>query len=229
MTTIRLATANDLPGIMDVEAAEFGADMATTSAIMASRIKQCNQEGIGCFWVAEEDSVISGTMILQPTNITAKTCSSWEMATDNGTLNGTFAPAGSNVYVVSLGVHAWASAITTPLLVKSSFEFWQRHGGDYLFCSRVPSFSEVNQKTGISIQDYWQEKRADGGPKDWMMHEYWSMTGKSSPVRLLENGFPPDKASNGHGVLFAANNPDLALVAIDERLSRAEKLTPVAV
>lgn len=219
MVKIRPARMDDLEGIIRVEEETFGSigeNATASSAIMASRIARCNSGVNKWFWVAEkEKGHVVGYIVLQPTRLTPKECTSWETATDHGTLNGTFDEKGDNVYVVSLAVRREAAAGTSELLVHAAFTEWAASGKRFfMFCSRVPGFAAMHRKTGISIEDYWFRRRKDGSPSDPMLRMYWRLTGGAEPYILLKNGFPPDKESGGHGVLFAADDPAKALRAV---------------
>jgi hypothetical protein len=218
MITIRYAVPNDVPGIMEVEQATFGTvgDEATASrTVMAKRIDLLNAAQNKWFLVAQdEDGGIVGDMILQPTNLVPDRCTSWDVATDHGTLLTTFDALGTNIYVVSLAVSPRAAmdAVGT-LLMHASLAVWAWHHGLFMFCSRMPGFARAREKSGIGPQDYLNLKHRDGGPRDPMLRLYWKMSGGVWPYRLLENGFPPDAESGGHGALFALEDPVRALFA----------------
>jgi len=225
MICIRPATKDDVTDIMIVEENTFGVigtETMATDETMVERIVLCNAEEPGWFLVAIFKGEVVGYMVLQPTNVTPDECTSWSAATDNGTLKSTFDNEGNNIYVVSLGVLSSAPCGTSELLVHASFVRWLHSRKSlYIFCSRMPGFATAQTKSGCSPEDYWRRKNPDGGPTDWMLREYWRMTGGVKPLRLLLNGFQADKESGGHGVLFAARDPLRALDAITERLYSA--------
>jgi len=227
MIKIRPARAGDLPVLMGIEFETFGPEMSASDEMLADRIELC---GDGWFLVAENTSygacAVAGDMILQPTRLTPEECTSWAAATDDGAMRGTFDPVGPNVYVVSLAVPAAAPPGTSDLLMHASLVRWARHcgfrsGSFFIFCSRMPGFAKTNRRTGIDPEDYWLLEREDGGPRDPMLHLYWEMSGGVWPVRLLRDGFPPDEESGGHGVLFALNDPEQALLASAEHIHRS--------
>lgn len=222
----RTARPEDIDGIMHVEEQAFGpieeGGMAAAREIMLARMKKCNATKPGYFFVTEEDTVITGYLILQPTNITPEECTSWAAATDNGTMEKTYEAKGKNLYVVSMGVLPTPhSAGTSNHLIYRMMSLWCDHGGLLMFCSRMPGFIHEHKKTGISAEEYWQLRRADGGPQDWQIYFYWIRSGKVAPIRLLVNGFPADEESGGHAVLFALDNPMLGQEAILSHIYRA--------
>jgi hypothetical protein len=210
---IRLAKPDDIKAIMLVEKETFG-NLAASKKIMKNRIILCNEKDPGWFWLAEEEGVVFGYMILQPTKMKPDECFSWFGATDDGKLEKTFDRQGKNVYVVSLACSDRAPENTSALLCHTSFVYWSRHGGLYMFCSRMPGFRNANKKIGISAQDYWQLRNEDGGPFDSMMRLYWGLTGGFLPYKLLENGYIVDKESGGHGVLFVIDDPVPGLLSM---------------
>ena len=222
MVRVRSAVPLDLLQIMAVEEETFGSigeDAMAAEAIMRRRIELCNSGNATWFWVAEDRDSLVGDIILQPTRLTPDECTSWEAATDGGTLRSTFALGGENLYVVSFAASAHAPRGTSSLLAYVAFLEWFRSGKRYfMFCSRMPGFSAAHQATGISPRDYIELRHADGGPRDPMLRLYWEMTGGAEPYRLLEHGFPPDHESGGHGVLFAADDPLRALRAIADKI-----------
>jgi len=223
---------DDLDGIMEVEREEFGTlgeDTMASRETMARRIEICNSEMPGWFWVALWKKKVVGDIILQPTSLTPQKCTSWNQATDNGTLERTFDPMGANIYVVSLTASGRALSGTSDMLMHTSLVAWARHRGYYMFCSRLPGFAKTHKETGISIEDYWKRKGPDGGPENWMLHLYWEMSGGVAPLRLLKDGFPPDVDSGGHGVLFALNDPYKALFATTAHLYRAALIAGIRI
>ena len=219
MVEIRLATIEDFDGIMEVEQEEFGPlgqGAMASSEVMANRIALCNSQDPGWFWVAEHERRIVGDMILQPTHLTPAECTSWDRATDRGTLVSTFDRTGQNVYVVSLAASQSAPPGTSDLLMHASLVAWARHGGIYMFVSRMPGFARAHRTSAISPEEYWQLKRRDGSPRDPMLRLYWTRSGRVEPFRLLRDGFPPDEESGGHGVLFVLTDPYRALLATAE-------------
>jgi hypothetical protein len=221
MIVTRLATANDLEEIMHVEEGTFGRigkDAMASKDRMRERIALLNDAPPGWFWVAEALGRIVGDVILQPTDVAPETCASWDVATDFGSLKRTFRQSGQNLYVVSLAVLADAPACAMEFLVCRAFVEWARSRKCHLmFCSRMSGFARARQRSGIEPERYWQLHHRDGGPRDPMLNLYWQLTG-SDPVKFLPQGFPPDGASEGHGVLFAPVDPFEALLGIIPRI-----------
>lgn len=158
-------------------------------------------------------------MIAQPTNITSETCTSWGQATDEGSMNRTFSVRGRNIYIVSLGVKSSAPEKTGARLIEESVRAWKKSGKkDYMFCARMPGYRQENEKNPVDPEHYWRQRGPDDGPKDGMLHWFWRIF-DAEPMRLLKNGFPPDKDSGGHGVLFVIRDPDRALQALSREVS----------
>jgi hypothetical protein len=224
MITIRPAERSDLLGIMEVERQTFGAvgeDAMASLQKMEARIDLLNSANEKWFWVAvaKDGVTILGDMILQPTDFGPEECTSWSAATNDGSLQGTFSPDGKNIYVVSLAVSQRSAAdIVSMLLVHASAALWARHGGLYLFCSRMPGFAQAHAETGIDPEEYIRLEHR-GAPRDPMLRLYWRMTGGVRPFKLLRNGFPPDEESGGHGVLFVLRDPVKALLATGSYLA----------
>ncbi len=220
---LRPAVADDIDGIMDVESKTFGFDpMAmATREIMLSRINLLNQSpSLQWFWIAEYQGSIVGDIVLQPTSLEPHECTSWATSTDNGTLVKTFNPNGRNIFAVSLAVPDDAPAGTADFLVHQSLILrLAQHMKYYMFCARMPGFEAAHRKNGIRAEEYWQALRRDKSPRDWMLREYSNMFGEP-PLRLLMNGYPPDLASGGHGVLFATTKAELALQNLAMRIYR---------
>ena len=221
MATIRPAIPQDIEGIMALEVETFGPlgeGAMAHQTMMEKRITLCNQGEYQFFWVAIKQKGVVAYIILQPTSLTQKECTSWGAATDDGTLQKTFDPTGPNLYVVSLAESKRAPIGTTELLLHASAVVWVKRGGLYMFCSRIPGFAKAHRETGIKAEQYWRLTRSDGGPRDPMLRYYWSRSGGGSPLCLLPNGFPPDKESMGHGVFFALHDPYQALHALGQLL-----------
>jgi hypothetical protein len=221
MVRIRPAIREDLDGIMLLEKETFGVIGESAMAqrkMMEDRIRICNAEEPFWFWVAESDGNVVGDIILQPMDVVPERCFSWSQATSEGKLCN-FSPKGENIFVVSFASDESVPGVSD-LLARKAFELWRdNQKKHFMFCSRMPGFRKYSQRTGARAEDYWHKRRRDGSPKDWMLREFYSMTG-SFPYKLLVNGYPPDLDSGGHGVLFVANDPHLALRRIDSRISR---------
>jgi len=223
MIIIRSATPDDLDKIMAIEEEKWEEGTAATREIMARRITICNRTEPHHFFVTEENGVITGYLVMQPTNLTPETCVSWIAATDNGTIERTYEPDGVNLYIVSIGAISppRASADTADRIIARIMDLWCQHGGLIMFTARMPGFASTHAQTGISPEDYWQLKRADGSPHDSQLHFYWSRVGYVNPTRLLKNGFPSDTRSGGHAVLFVLSDILKGQDCIQNHLCRA--------
>jgi hypothetical protein len=215
--TVRAATLSDLDGIERIEAATFGRidpDAAASPVTIRHRIRLLNAADPAWFLVAVAGHTIVGTLVLQPTDLEPEYCTSWEAATDNGTLKRSFKPDGRNLYGVSLAVPAASPPGTTELLLHAAFTHWIAGRRHFIFCSRMPSFSAMNRKTGISPEDYIRLRRRNGAPRDPLLFLYWRWFGGAYPVRLLRDGYKVDRPSGGHAALFAPTDARAALLAM---------------
>src|SRR5262245_36751293 len=93
---IRTALLDDLPCLVEIEHHSYG-PMGASQETLRRRIEILNREPPGWFWVAARHGKVVASIILQPTFLTPDECTSWELATDNGTLERTFSPEGMNV------------------------------------------------------------------------------------------------------------------------------------
>lgn len=225
MITIRSATFDDLDGIMEVEKKKWEEGTGATLEIMRRRIEICNKKEPYHFFVSEEDGDITGYVVVQPTNLTPEICVSWDASTDNGRMEKTYEPNGVNLYVVSIGAISppKASADTADRLIARIIDVWCQHGGVIMFTARMPGFASAHEKTGISPEQYCMEKRLDGSPQDAGIYFYWSRSGGVHPARLLKNGFPSDKRSGGHAVLYVLTDIHKTQESIQDHLCRASR------
>jgi len=212
---VRAARREDLAGVMAVERTQFeqqvGEGSAAAEEVMERRINLCNGGNLKWFLVAECLGRVVGYMILMPTRMRPNECDSWAHATDNGELSGMWDTSGDNMYVVSLAVLPDAPEYTSVLLVYHSTRLWRAAGKKvYMFCARMPGFAEAHASTGVSPEEYWKRYGPDGLPEDWMLRLYTMMSGGQGPHRLLLNGYPPDTASGGHGVLYAVTSIEMS-------------------
>jgi hypothetical protein len=215
--TVRAARLSDLSEIERIEAATFGRidpDAAASPAIIRRRLRLLNAADPAWFLVAVAGDAIVGTMVLQPTDLEPDECTSWEVATDNGTLQRSFNPDGRNLFGVSFAVPSAAPPGTAELLLHVAFTQWISGRKHLIFCSRMPRFSVTNRKTGISPEDYIQLRRRNGAPRDPLLFLYWRWLGGAYPVRLLRDGYGVDRPSGGHAALFAPSDARAALLAI---------------
>lgn len=225
MLEIRPALLDDLDGIMAVETETFGPlgeGAAASRQTMAHRIRLLNGEAPEWFFVACCNGRILGDIVLQPTNLSIESCTSWGAATSDGSLDSTFSREGKNVYGVSLAAACDAPRGTPELLLNRGFLTWRSTGKDlWLFCSRIPGFAAARRRTGISAEDYIAKRRRNGGPRDPLLYLYWKWTGGAEPIRLLRDGYAVDSDSGGYGALYALDDPVAALRAIAVHLPSA--------
>ncbi|HUX35713.1 MAG TPA: hypothetical protein VMV71_01620 [Candidatus Paceibacterota bacterium] len=219
---VRPATPADLKGIVEVEKESWGegvgAGTMASPEILLERIILCNNFHPGWFWVVEVRGGIVGYLVLMPTRMSPDECKGWAMATDNGNLVGTFDPSGSFIYGASIAMVSKAPPGAMDLLVHAGHLLRLLSGKKVLYaCARMPGFSRAHQKTGISADEYWQLKQSDGTPKDPFLWHFATVIGLW-PVKLLENGYPPDEESGGHGVLCVNTDPAKGLLTSASRL-----------
>jgi hypothetical protein len=229
MVEIRPAKLDDLDDVMAVEAETFepvGDGAAASRETMAHRIRLLSMAAPEWFFVACLNGRVVGDIILQPTNLCIQDCTSWNAATNEGTLDGTFRRDGENIYGVSLAVCRDAPAGTPDLLMNQAFRTWHSTEKNlFMFCSRMPGFASARRRVGISAEDYLKRRRKNGGPRDPLLYLYWKWTGGAEPVRLLEDGYAVDRDSGGYGALYALDDPITALRAMAIHLSRSEVST----
>jgi len=215
--TVRAARRSDLAGIEEVEVATFGRidrNAVASPAIIRRRLSLLNAGEPACFLVAVARCSIVGTLVLQPTDLAPDECTSWEAATDNGTLKRSFKPDGRNLYGVSFAVLPTAPPGTAEMLLHAAYIRWAAGREHFIFCSRIPRFAATNRKTGVSPEDYIKLRRRDGAPRDPLLFLYWRWFGGVYPVRLLRDGYLVDRSSGGHAALFAPTDVRAALLAI---------------
>jgi len=219
---VRPAISADLNDIVEVEKESWGegvgAEAMASPETIASRIALCNSSYPGWFWVAEAYGKVVGNFILQPTRMSPEECTGWDAATDGGRLTGTFNPSGSFVYGVSLAMLGTAPAGAMDLLVHAGHMLRLVNGKRVLYaCARMPGFLNANRNTGITVDEYWRLKRKDSTPKDPFLWHFATMIGLL-PAKLLENGYPPDEESGGHGVLCVSTDPVKDILTSARRL-----------
>lgn len=227
MIEIRPATLDDLDGIMAVEIETFGPvgeGAAASRETMIHRISLLNGEPPEWFFVACYHGRVVGDIILQPTNLGIEDCTSWTASTNGGILDGRFSREGENIYGVSLAACRDAPPGTPELLMNQAFLVWHSTGKNFfMFCSRLPGFASVHQRTGTSIEDYVARRRKNGGPRNALLYLYWKWTGGAEPVRLLKDGYAVDSDSGGYGALYALDDAAAALRAMAIHLPAEDK------
>ena len=224
---VRGACLEDLDSIMEIEkqygTLVGGQSSMATRELMAHRIEQLNQAEYSWFVVAEwEGSAAIAYIILQPTDLTPEQCKSWSHATDDGTLNTTFKPEGKHLFGVSMAKRQGAPHGALEILIHHSLEMKHQLKplGHFYCCAPIRGFRRAFEKTKISPEKYWRQKKGDGAYFDHMLEEFRLMVGEG-PVRLLKDGYPQDSESLGHAVLYVVKDTTLAALAIGSRLFRA--------
>jgi hypothetical protein len=224
MFEVRKAERRDLPCLIRIEHYSYGS-LGASYETLRERIEILNREPPGWFWVAVWGNRVVASIILQPTFLTPDECTSWEVATDNGTLRQTFSPEGRNVYGVSLGRCKETPPGASDLLIhqglavtagtwKTSLTFSSRMPGYQSYCTRHPD---------TTPEQYWQLTRADGTPRDPTLRNFTKSLGHP-PSRLLPHGYCSDEASGGHAVQFVITDFAIALCAAARRIYRAGSL-----
>ena len=125
----RLARPDDLPAIMEIERESFeevGEAAMASETMMRNRIIRCNAAEPGWFWVAVSGNTVEGYVVLQPTTLEPDSCTSWDISTDNGTLERTFNNDGETVFGVSLGTRENAPSGTFYMLVYQGVLLWAK-------------------------------------------------------------------------------------------------------
>jgi hypothetical protein len=226
---IRPATINDVDSLARVERlawASVSEDAVAPAEIIRERIELCNSGTYPWFLLAEQQTgavpEILAYVALQPTRLTPDAVSSWDAATDDGTLRNTFDQEGQNLFAVSLSVPKGVPPGTAELLVCQTLVYRlaakKKH---YMFCARMPGFRAAKDSNpDLTAESYLTMRRSDETSVDWQIREYENMFGEPA-LRVIRNGFPPDADSCGHSVFFAANDPVKNLETIISRLYRA--------
>jgi hypothetical protein len=219
--------ASDLEGLVEMEKAVWGEGVGIESMaspeVIRNRIALCNASPPGWFWVAEARGKIVAALVLQPTKMSPDECTGWAMATDNGSLVHTFDPEGDFLYGASMSALFDAPPGASDLLVLAGHSLRMFSGKHLVYaCARMPGFLQEHEATGIAPEDYWCLKRKNGAPKDPFLWHFETMIG-FRPVRLLRDGYPPDKDSGGHGVLCVSEDPMGDIAASIQRIRNIRK------
>lgn len=210
MLYVRPATLADLPQIMQIEKEQYAPIDATamaTEELMRHRIELLNAKGPGWFLVAENEQQLLGYLILFPTWKRPEDVQSWDETTDHGQLTATFSESGPHLYGVSFAVRKDAPDATSPMLILKGHELWERYLiGRFFMCSRMPGYAAAFARKGISAKEYAFSRKHNGEHKDGLVALFEEITG-ARVERLLENGYPPDAESGGHGLLMVSQKP----------------------
>lgn len=232
---VRPATPDDVAAIHQLDQQEYGwlGEGATDSPdFIAHQVATLNSGVTPWFWLLEKhhpDRIeIVGWYIMQPTQKSPSSITSWADATDSGRFTRTFDPAGPHLYLVAGGISRHYTKQAHRLMVLNALSLMRHHGFRHVFaCLAMPGFGEAHVSYGISPEDYIQLTHRDGMPRDAFLsffRELWA--GEHLPLRLLRNGYPPDLRSGGHGVCACVqvNDHSSAIAAVFDKLvqQRAE-------
>jgi hypothetical protein len=217
---VRLARIQDLAGIMETESEAFEREGLGTMAschLMRSRIALCNAAEPGWFFVATHNGLVQGYAVFQPTRLSPDDCVSWDVSTDSGTLVRTYDSTGTTVFGVSIGTKHDAPDHTADMLLRSMLETCRAHKKKcFAFCSRMPDFHKASDQ-GIPAETYWQMKRDDGAPADWLLRYFYDALGVH-PSKFLRDGYAVDTHSGGHAALVVVEDFDNALALLNKRI-----------
>ncbi len=222
--TVRPASMEDVPALSRLEEEEYGwigGEAVASSDQIAGRIKLLNAGDIPWFWVLERAGEVLGWQVLQPTSVDPSSYGSWAEATDNGRLHATFDPEGRYVYIVAGGISKRVK-VKVGLMTLNLLSMLRNSGRDTVFaCVAMPGYAEYFRRTGNSPREYLELTDEDGIPLDpfiGLMVSRWPL---KPDFRFLENGYPPDLDSLGHGVstVFHISDFDDAINKICRRIS----------
>lgn len=205
---VRQATFDDVGGIVELDAAMYGATTGAVTddprAMFASRI----QNSHGWFWVAEADGRIEGILAAQPTMYSPDEFVSWERSTANGTFEGTYDEGSAIMYVGALTVSKAGSMLdATDKLLVVGVKAAIRLGKELAyFSARMPLYHRYADQ--MSPDEYYEATiTVDGNkvPLDPQLRLYDALGMRR--VRLVENGFAADWESGGYAVLYTFSVP----------------------
>lgn len=223
--TVRPAVPEDVPALFALEQEEYGwlgADAVAPASLIAHRIDLLNSGEVPWFWLLERAGTPVGWSVLQPTHVDPQTFGSWAEATDSGTLRRTFSPDGPSVYMVAGATSGRVAKEAGDLLQLQELRLLKATQRRVLFtCSAMPGFSARHAATGISPEDYVAEVDADGYSTDSFLAMVQAALPRPLTLRLLRDGYPPDRFSAGHGVGTVCDIPDFdaALADLCSRIS----------
>lgn len=215
--SVRAATVDDVPEIHRLDQQEYGwlgEDATDDIDFIKHQVETLNSSSVPWLWLLEKKAVktagttpcaqkeLVGWYILQPTHKSPASIKSWADATDHGRLTNTYDPEGKNLYLVAGGVSGKLTKQAHRLMVLNALSLMAINNMHSVFaCLAMPGFSEANEIAPIAPQEYVSLKHANGMPRDAFLaffSELWPADHR--PMRLLENGYPPDQRSGGHGV-----------------------------
>ena len=202
----------------------IGPDAVAPAELITDRIVRLNGGAAPWFWLLERDGDVIGYSVTQPTWVDPATYTSWAEATDHGTLQRSFDPDGRYVYGVSRGVLAGAGKAADQLLTLQQLRWMRELGRDTTFaCLAMPGFA----KSALTPEAYLAVVDENGIPKDWFIQLAVVLYPGRPHLRLLADGYPPDRDSGGHGVsaVWTFDDFDAAILETCQRfVPHAESL-----
>lgn len=215
--SVRAATVNDVPEIHRLDQQEYGwlgEDATDDIDFIRHQVETLNSSSVPWLWLLEKkvatpdgngpvyQTEVVGWYILQPTHKSPSSIKSWADATDHGKLTRTYDAEGKNLYLVAGGISGKLTKQAHRLMVLNALSLMAINNMQSVFaCLAMPGFSEANEISPIDPLEYVALKHANGMPRDAFLaffSELWPADHR--PMRLLENGYPPDQRSGGHGV-----------------------------
>ncbi|HVL00208.1 MAG TPA: AMP-binding protein [Dongiaceae bacterium] len=213
---VRPATIGDVPELHRLDQQEYGwlGEAATdTQDFIQHQVETLNyyqqQSGTPWFWVLEKrdrsdkrkPGAIMGWYIMQPTNKSPETITSWADATDNGSFAATFDPDGEHLYLVAGGISREYTKQAHRLMVLNALSLMERHDIRSAFaCLAMPGYSAAYASDDYEPHEYLALTYDNGMPRDAFLAFFKDLwPAQHRPMRLLLNGYPPDQRSGGHG------------------------------
>lgn len=203
--TIRKASIEDIPQILEVEKATWSEERAASFEMLESRIK-IFPEGTRIALINER---VVGIICTQIVNYDLKNDGpSWYEISDNGFIVKTHNPNGDTLYGIDLSVHPlWQNKGVGKILLKTIIDFGiRRNLKQGLLGSRIPDYYKFANK--INVEDYVNlGKRKNGRnniPPDPELLFYLECGLKI--VKVIPEYFK-DPESLNYGVLLIMKNP----------------------
>ncbi|MBI4146471.1 GNAT family N-acetyltransferase [Candidatus Woesearchaeota archaeon] len=178
---IRNAKAEDLPGIMRVESAEYGPiGWVAPIEVFEHRLRHCYfREPGDLFWIAEENEEIKGYITGLLINFdpgspprTREEAIGYDVAKDGkeygfGTRHN---PEGNALYVMSIGVSERGRRIASRL-IQATIDFVQQNDFDFRVAGLRSDYAQ-GQHSGVTPEEYVRLRRKDGQFIDGLMRLY---------------------------------------------------------
>ena len=206
--TIRKASIEDIPQILEVEKAAWNEERAATKEMFESRIKTFPEGTL----VAMVNRKIVGVIATEIVNYDLeKNASTWYEITDNGFITKTHNPKGDTLYGINLSVHPLCQnmGVGRKLMEsvgKLAIRYNLKRG---ILGGRIPNYHKFANK--IRVEEYVninkQNRRSDIPPDPELLFyqkEYWKIG--LQVVKIIPNYFK-DPESVNFGVLLVWKNP----------------------